>query len=726
MSSSTPQSAGSKGNVSFEGVFVSPSTRRQPLSASGTPVLENCPGNDDERERKQRRRSRVINLQFSTESPLALDSPSSKQTETSLPAIPQLTNAQIADHYSTCIKLSTENKITTKNVFGLHLIDYMTEILKQKDSELTNFKVAAGTLDASAKIYAVRVDAVHADVYRVLGGLGKDSASSGPVADQDDPGGGGDAEPNSSRKTLSKKKHLYKTIEKNLNNINLSEADRRGEANPMLQKMVTSFDECSTAGVFLTTLHTQSYLSEVLFESKVTPLPSSTVSETPSSSSVDGTDLKPIVLQCVEKRPICPSLSGFLFTQWNCETHNESVSALLDKFRKSDQVFDINAEVDSDPGDYDGGPVDDFDADVLDKTVAKDLGVFSEKLEACGRAPGSSRKSVVSLGEGDVGSMCLHLSMRPSEYSYFSPRTMSMWAGPEHWRFKPRHKGDTNSERISKRKTAKKVFEINFDEEIEFELHFRSTRAATTLAKSTLESHKKQHKSNTLPADFHYDPDNLARLFLKPDNRLGNELQPQVSTSEHEDEVGEYDYNNPNDTSNFCPALQDADSDNDDPVDFVGQDGTFEMSANPGEGPSQGGELHRGISELNITTYGESNLVTEPQKVNKIYIHYAKTAKKMDMKSLKRTMWCLLTDGQKNHTDESNDTLEKSANSSVVVGQKVFSSITQDLLCRLPSAMAKNLSVPLAFACLLHLANEKNLKLQSVEDLSEVLVLQGD
>ncbi|KGL79151.1 Condensin complex subunit 2, partial [Tinamus guttatus] len=37
-------------------------------------------------------------------------------------------------------------------------------------------QIAAGTLDASAKIYAVRVDTVHADVYKVLGGLGKDSA----------------------------------------------------------------------------------------------------------------------------------------------------------------------------------------------------------------------------------------------------------------------------------------------------------------------------------------------------------------------------------------------------------------------------------------------------------------------------------------------------------------------------------------------------------------------
>ncbi|XP_062995319.1 condensin complex subunit 2 [Elgaria multicarinata webbii] len=718
MSSSTPQSAGCKGNVSSDSVFVSPGTRRQPLSASGTPVLETCPGNDDERERKQRRRSRVVDLQFSSDSPLSIQSPTNKQAEISLPAIPQLSNAQIADHYSTCIKLSTENKITTKNAFGLHLIDYMTEILKQKDSELTNFKVAAGTLDASAKIYAVRVDAVHADVYRVLGGLGKDSAPAGPVDGQDP--GGGDADSERSKKNLNKRKHLYKTIEQNLNNINVSETNRRSEIDPMFQRQATSFDECSTTGVFLTTLHTHGYLSEVLFDSMVTPLPSTT-SELPSSSHVNITGLKPILLQCVEKRPICPSLTGFLFTQWDSGTHNESVSALLDKFKKSDQVFDINAEADSDPGDY---AEDELDADTLDRTVAKDLGEFSEKLEACRMTPGSSRKAVVPLGEGDVGSMCLHLSMNPSEYSYFSPRTMSMWAGPEHWRFKPHHKGDVNSEKVSKRKAAKKAFEINFDDKIEFEHHFRQKRAATTLAKSTLESQNK--KSNTLPADFHYDPDNLARLFLKPANRLWK-MPLQGNSSACDEEVGEYDYNNPNDTSNFCPALQDADSDdNDDPVGFVGQGGMFEMTANPAGGADQDAELNGGVNGPNITTYGESNLVAEPQKVNKIDVQYAKTAKKMDMRRLKQAMWCLLTDAEKSRPEEENEVVEKSSNASVVSGQKVFSGITKDLLHRLPSVMAKNLSVPLAFACLLHLANEKNLKLEGVEDLSEVLVLQGD
>ncbi|OXB74793.1 UNVERIFIED_CONTAM: hypothetical protein H355_000053 [Colinus virginianus] len=40
--------------------------------------------------------------------------------------------------------------------------------------------------------------------------------------------------------------------------------------------------------------------------------------------------------------------------------------------------------------------------------------------------------------------------------------------------------------------------------------------------------------------------------------------------------------------------------------------------------------------------------------------------------------------------------------------------------------MAEKLSVPLSFACLMHLENEKNLKLSDTEDLSDVIVRQGD
>lgn len=50
------------------------------------------------------------------------------------------------------------------------------------------------------------------------------------------------------------------------------------------------------------------------------------------------------------------------------------------------------------------------------------------------------REEIISLGDSNVQTMCSLLSMKPGEYSYFSPRTMKMWAGPDHWRFRPRPK----------------------------------------------------------------------------------------------------------------------------------------------------------------------------------------------------------------------------------------------------------------------------------------------
>ncbi|KAK7933159.1 hypothetical protein WMY93_004055 [Mugilogobius chulae] len=242
-------------------------------AAASTPLLAAFPGNDDEKERRQRRRSRVIDLQTAPET--SFNESGAHSASGTPAAVPKLSNAQISEHYSTCIKLSTENKITTKNAFGLHLIDYMADILKQKDSELTNFKVAAGTLDASTKIYAVRVDAVHADAYRVLGGLGAETKPGDAGAGQTADGGDDDAadvEPTA--KQVKKKRPPKKTVEQNLSNINAPESERKCEVDPMFHKMASSFDESSTAGVFLSVLFSESSRCELLFPSHMTLLQS--------------------------------------------------------------------------------------------------------------------------------------------------------------------------------------------------------------------------------------------------------------------------------------------------------------------------------------------------------------------------------------------------------------------------------------------------------------------
>ncbi|XP_073509782.1 condensin complex subunit 2 [Phyllobates terribilis] len=693
MNTSTPQSGERHKPLSPSGVYLSPATRSQPVSAAGTPTLENFTSNDDELERRQRRRSRVIDLQLSnTDSPASVISPSQRSEALSL-ILPKLSNAQISDHYSTCIKLSQENRITTKNAFGLHLIDYMGDILKEKGSELTNFKVAAGTLDASTKIYAVRVDAVHADVYKVLGGLDKESQGPGESVNQ----GTGDDSKDPQNKKQRKRQKNVETIEQNLNNITRSATDRVDQVDPLFQKAAASFDECSTVGVFLTSLRCSDYRSELCFDDYLIPLSTIEEQALPAPDSVDAAaELKPLLVTCVEKRPLCPSLCKLRLMQLDGDLKDETASTLTDKYKESDHAFDINAEVEDD-----GPEMDDFDADMCDGNEVEDLGQFPEQREAFK----SERKGsqITKIAEADIGTMCLQLSSCPGEYSYFSPRTMSMWAGPEHWRFRPKQKIESadDNQRIKK---SKKVFVLNFEEDIDFKVHFCKTRAATTLAKSTLENQNK--KSTTLPADFHYDPDNIAKLNLRPTDRI-KKMAPRNPTSEQEDGIKEYDYNNPNDTSNFCPAMQ-VDDDFDD-------DGTF-------MGPTDEFTVCNRTEEIRLSLDGEHNLIAEPHKVNRIEINYAKTAKKMDMKHLKTSMWGLLTiNRQKDEPAPKNE-----AEPTVVKDEKIFSNITSDLQKRLPTTMAQNLSVPLAFACLLHLANEKNLKLQEVDDLSDVIIMQGD
>ncbi|XP_047378488.1 condensin complex subunit 2 isoform X1 [Sciurus carolinensis] len=711
----------------LERAYSVPMPKKAPLSTPGTPVLEDFPQNDDEKERMQRRRSRVLDLQFSADSPHLLASPS-RSVDLSA-TIPKFTNTQITEHYSTCIKLSTENKITTKNAFGLHLIDFMSEILKQKDTEPTNFKVAAGTLDASTKIYAVRVDAVHADVYRVLGGLGKDAPSPEEVEGH---GADGSATETGTTKKVPKpkKKHSYKTIEQNIDSLNASEADRKCAVDPMFQKTAASFDECSTAGVFLSTLHCCDYRSELLFPSDIQTLSTAEPLELPDLGWVEMTDLKAPLQQCVEDGQLCPSLAGFQFTKWDKETHNESVSALVDKFKKHDQVFDINAEVEeSGCGDFPEGPLeDDFDAnDEPEPTSAGDREELRSWREPC--QVQSSQEEIISLGDGDIRTMCPLLSMKPGEYSYFSPRTMRMWAGPDHWRFRPRPKQDAVSQSENKKKSSKKDFQIDFDEDIDFDVYFRKTKAATVLAKSTLEN--QNWRATTLPTDFHYGTDTLVQLHLKPGLRLQKMAQGQKSDTEHYEEIGDYDYNNPKDTSNFCPGLQATDSDYEESGDLCSEQvGTFDHMSDPCHTPKTSQE-NGDTSEdqgMDITTYKESNLVAEPQKVNKIEIHYAKTAKKMDMKKLKQSMWSLLTEFSRKEADAEanhNETRMEGALAEVA-DKKMLSGLTKGLQKSLPPIMAQNLSIPLAFACLLHLANEKNLKLEGTEDLSDVLVRQGE
>jgi len=82
-----------------------------------------------------------------------------------------------------CLKMASENKITASNTWGLPLIEHLDDLIKEENhGQHTNFQRASVTLDAGVKIYSYRVDSVHTELFKMLGGLGR---ASGPQDEQE-------------------------------------------------------------------------------------------------------------------------------------------------------------------------------------------------------------------------------------------------------------------------------------------------------------------------------------------------------------------------------------------------------------------------------------------------------------------------------------------------------------------------------------------------------------
>ncbi len=94
---------------------------------------------------------------------------------------------QVSALYQQCIKLATENKITSKNTWSLGLIDHLHDLVQPNDQDgnSTNFQRASVTLGAGIEIYAKRVDSVHTEAYKVMGGLSRGGAALEEGEDQE-------------------------------------------------------------------------------------------------------------------------------------------------------------------------------------------------------------------------------------------------------------------------------------------------------------------------------------------------------------------------------------------------------------------------------------------------------------------------------------------------------------------------------------------------------------
>ncbi|GAB6025465.1 hypothetical protein CHUAL_011205 [Chamberlinius hualienensis] len=614
--------------------------------------------NDDDAEKLQRRQEKVLELARSSPKRLSL-----------LPSrsnVHGMSSSLLVEHYTNCMKLSTENKVTIKNAFGLHLIDYMAEMIRKKDSQFDNFQVASCTLDASAKIYSYRVDCVHADTMKIVSGLSRNEDGKTKRKNKDaemiDDGENID-EP-------AKKKRVKRgrTIEVNFKNINTTKLDKQCEIDPVIQNISKAFlRDGSSVAVFLTSLN--HYNSEYVltldsrkeFEYKAVPGHFGSV-------PIPMTDLTPFFENVVKDgMRISTAFDGLQLGKLDSSEQSNYDAELKSKYditvNDNDFVESHNAMeeyMDTNQHDEDdNGP-----NNIGERSNPSKLSVFDEI--------------------NSNGNFIKALSLEQNEYSYFKPQFLTAWAGPNHWHVRPRSKITSSNGTTKVARAKKPTFEFDFRSQDDVLSFFKKSKTSLCLAKTTIQKWDKDHVD--LPENTYYEDKSFFKLFL---NSLIT-LLPQRSVTVQKDETKDCDYNydNANDIDNYCPSADLPDN----------QDDTDEDA-----------QLETEDEQNIIDHFTGENLVDKPFQVPKFEIPYPRAAKKVNVKHVKSCIWDWLSENtkKKNIAD---------------LNTKSFREMYDILPNLVTSQTAKNLSPAIAFTCLLHLANEKILKIESNENHNDLSI----
>lgn len=356
---------------------------------------------------------------------------------------------------------------------------------------------------------------------------------------------------------------------------------------------------------------------------------------------------------------------------------------------------------------------------------------------------GQGHEIVLTLGEGgDIGSGGM--------FEYFDKGFGKSWAGAEHWRLRKVSRKDmatagTITTTNSKTKVDKTPFAIDFHTPMVTSLT-SSTQALFTPASNkssiTLPStfapirtkngkavsgQRQLREERLLPDDMHFSSHQLLRLFLKPQFSLkmrpggrnmggmGGMIGADGEIDENfwaaaakEREGGEC----AGDEFGSAPApfesqfFQDDDDygDMDNDVDFGPIQPNVPVLCGPGE---EEDDLWAGTQ-------------MELKKARPENVNFTKKAKRVDVKRLKDDIWTGLKDlvpysdkAGDTDTDDEDSTPSTPPEPSDSEPVKTFSSIIQSLRSTYPPQKMSEISTSFCFICLLHLANEEGLRIES-------------
>ena len=130
-------------------------------------------------------------------------------------------------------------------------------------NEESAWQRASASLDATAKIYGYRVDSVHTETFKFLGGLNRNKKEMNSKEEIDDESQlDGD-----NTKKKEKIRRGVNTLETNIRKLNLDKYDIDTEVDPLFSVMTSKFNESTAKGLLLNTIPLDDNINYIL-ESK--------------------------------------------------------------------------------------------------------------------------------------------------------------------------------------------------------------------------------------------------------------------------------------------------------------------------------------------------------------------------------------------------------------------------------------------------------------------------
>ena len=617
---------------------------------------------------------------------------------------------ELQELYHNCIKLSSENKISSKNTWDLNLIEHLSELVKPESKGVQekegnadlNFQKASCTLDAGVKIYSYRVDSIHTDAFKVLGGLHRTSHEQ-----EDELADGADGEDGvNEKKSRRGRKQVdldpSATLEQNQDALNVKKFDLSFTVDPLFHQTSMKFDEGGAKGLLLNHLHvTQG--CELVFDScdnrynRYIKNPD-TIGEDVSDEDVLIEDFGSIAQQveglqncdALRLTKSCKALENVLKNgpQIDEDSLSNQVQRWLVAEPNEATSFADGQESNEDDDDGDDPCVSDSLGPWMDSSMCDDGDMESDGEEVNqsenqthfgSEAFGDNNGAPGGFAPGDSSS-----SDWLSQIGLSSQFNRSSWAGMSHWRYRgapPKTKaigendereGEDDAAKETKKKSNKSKAQM-----IDFEnlppLPKEPFKAAKNEKEICLKTDPQSSLIEFFPEDVHYEVSNLGKLFSKPFTNL-KQLSLRKGTSY--EEGGDYD-------------------DDDFGATSLGFEDDLE---------EEGGASMFGMDAENIDA---------PRMVEQIDINYDKTSRQVDVKKLKEALWASLQNesgGDESFEESPQDfqgVLDRMGNSMEAAGKK------------------EDISVHVSFICLLHLANENTLKIEDCPSMDRLLIQQG-